>query len=91
MNARCTALLLAIAGFAVAAVAGAATLTVDCNAGEKIQERVVAARPVDTILVSGTCNENVAITSEIVRITLDGQGKTVIQKNSGHFPVFLGA
>jgi parallel beta-helix repeat protein len=79
MNARCTALLLAIAGFAVPAVAGAATLRVDCNAGEKIQDRIAAARPGYTILVSGTCRENVAIPSEVVRITLDGQGKTVIQ------------
>jgi nitrous oxidase accessory protein NosD len=29
--------------------------------------------------VSGTCSENVSIPSEIVRITLDGQGKAVIQ------------
>lgn len=29
--------------------------------------------------MSGTCSENVSIPSEIVRITLDGQGKAVIQ------------
>jgi nitrous oxidase accessory protein NosD len=79
MNAKCIVILLVIMGFAVTAVAGAATLTVDCSTGEKIQDKVFAARPGDTILVSGTCKENVAIPSEIVRITLDGQGKTVIQ------------
>lgn len=57
----------------------AATLTVDCNAGEKIQQKIVLAKPGDTVLVSGTCSENVAVPSEVVRITLDGQGKAVIQ------------
>jgi nitrous oxidase accessory protein NosD len=57
----------------------AATLTVDCNAGEKIQQKIVSAKPGDTVLVSGTCSENVAVPSEALRITLDGQGKAVIQ------------
>jgi len=66
----------------------ATTHTVDCDAGEKIQDKLALARPGDTILVSGACNENVAIFSEVVRITLDGQGKTVIQappKGDGFF------
>jgi parallel beta-helix repeat protein len=57
----------------------AAPLTVDCNAGEKIQPKIALAKPGDTVLVSGTCSENIAIPSEVVRITLDGQGKAVIQ------------
>jgi nitrous oxidase accessory protein NosD len=57
----------------------AATLTVDCDAGEKIQQKIALAKPGDTVLVSGTCSENVAIPSEVVRITLDGQAKAVIQ------------
>jgi len=64
------------------------THTVDCNAGDKIQDRIAIAKPGDTILVSGTCRENVAILSETLRITLDGQGKTVIQappKGDGFF------
>jgi hypothetical protein len=48
------------------------THTADCNAGEKIQDKITMAKPRDTILVSGACNENVAILSETVRITLDG-------------------
>lgn len=64
------------------------THTVDCDAGEKIQDKIAVAEPGDTILVTGTCNENIAIPSELVRVTLDGQGKTVIQapaKGDGFF------
>ena len=66
----------------------ATTHTVDCNAGEKIQDKLAVAQPGDTIQVSGACSENIAILSEVVRITLDGQGKTVIQappKGDGFF------
>jgi parallel beta-helix repeat protein len=62
--------------------------TVDCDAGEKIQDKVSVAKPGDTIQVSGACSENVAIPSEVVRITIDGQGKSVIQappKGDGFF------
>jgi parallel beta-helix repeat protein len=55
------------------------THTVDCNAGEKIQDKLALAKPGDTIQVSGACSENVSVLSEVVRVTLDGQGKTVIQ------------
>lgn len=55
------------------------THIVDCDAGEKIQDKIAIAQPGDTILVSGACSENVGIPSEKVRITLDGQGKTVIE------------
>lgn len=54
------------------------THTVNCNAGEKIQDKVAIAQPGDTILVSGNCGENVAVPVETARITIDGQGKTVI-------------
>ena len=75
--------------------AEAATLTVDCDAGEKIQEKLTVARPGDEIMVSGTCNENVQIYSEIVRITLNGQGKATVQVPSmmpgtpPAFPIFI--
>jgi len=64
------------------------TYTVDCNAGEKIQDRIAIAEPGDTILVSGNCSENVAVPVETARITIDGQGKTVITappKGDGFF------
>ena len=52
---------------------------VDCDAGEEIQQKIALAKPGDTVLVSGTCRENLAISSEVVRITLDDQEKAVIQ------------
>jgi len=55
------------------------THTVNCDVGEKVQDRIAVARPGDTILVSGTCSETVAVPSETIRVTLDGQGKTTIQ------------
>jgi parallel beta-helix repeat protein len=55
------------------------THTVDCNAGEKIQDKIAIAKPGDTILVTGNCGENVAVPAEMVNMTLDGQGKTVIE------------
>lgn len=64
------------------------THTVDCNAGEKIQDKIALARPGDTILVSGNCSENTIIPPEGVHITLDGQGRTVIEapaKGDGFF------
>ena len=56
----------------------AATITVDCDAGEKIQQTLGTVRPGDEIMVSGTCNEAVFIVSEIMRVTLNGQGKAKI-------------
>jgi hypothetical protein len=57
----------------------AATLAVDCDTGEKIQQKVAVAKPGDEIVVTGTCKEGVIIPSEIVRITLNGQGKATIE------------
>jgi nitrous oxidase accessory protein NosD len=72
-------LLFAVLLSVVPAHAETATLTVDCDAKGKIQERIEALKPGDTVLVSGTCSENVSIPSEVVRVTLDGQGRTVIK------------
>jgi parallel beta-helix repeat protein len=64
------------------------THKVDCDDGEKIQDKIDIAQPGDTILVKGLCTENLAILSETVRITLDGQDRTRIQappKGDGFF------
>jgi parallel beta-helix repeat protein len=64
------------------------THTVNCDAGEKIQDKVALARPGDTILCSGNCSENIAVSADVVLITLDGQGKTTINapvKGDGFF------
>ena len=55
----------------------AATIQVDCSSGT-LQPAVDKAKPGDTLLVSGTCKENLLIYEEVVRITLDGQGKATI-------------
>jgi len=57
----------------------AATVAVDCDTGGTIGGRLSSLRPGDTLAVGGTCNENVVIPAEVVRITLDGQGKATIQ------------
>jgi len=56
----------------------AATLTVNCDAGGKIQAAIDAAHAGDTIQVSGVCNENVRFNDEVMRITLDGKGTATI-------------
>src|SRR5262249_42832382 len=57
----------------------AATVAVDCDAGNTIMAAMGKVRPGDTVLVSGTCNAQVSFAPELVRITLDGQKKTTIQ------------
>jgi parallel beta-helix repeat protein len=71
-----------IAGLCLSS-ANAATISVDCDAGNTIMGALASVKPGDTILVSGTCKEQVSIASEFVRITLDGQKKTTIQYPDG--------
>ena len=59
--------------------ANAATVSVDCDAGNSIMAALGGVKPGDTVLVSGTCKEQVSFAPEMVRITLDGQKKTTIQ------------
>ena len=66
-----------------ALLAKAATVTVDCDAGNTIMGAVGSVKPGDTVLVSGICKEQVSIAPETVRITLDGQKKTTIQHPGG--------
>src|SRR5262245_2812154 len=69
-----------LAGLCCLAVsAHGATVSVDFDAGNKIQAAVGNVKPGDTVLVSGKCNEQVSFEPELVRITLDGQKKTTIQ------------
>ena len=62
-----------------ALLANAATVSVDCDAGNTIAAALANVKPGDTVLVSGTCKEQVSFAPEMVRITLDGQKKTTIQ------------
>jgi len=62
----------------LSSVGEAATLQVDCSSGT-LQAALEKAKPGDTLLVSGTCKENLVIYEEVARITLDGQGKERFQ------------
>jgi parallel beta-helix repeat protein len=55
----------------------AADRTLDCATGT-INSFLPRLRPGDRLIVSGTCNENVVISTEFSRITLDGQGTATI-------------
>jgi hypothetical protein len=69
-----------LAGLCFSALtANAATVSVDCDAGNTITAALANVKPGDTVLASGTCNEQVSFAPEMVRITLDGQKKTTIQ------------
>jgi hypothetical protein len=52
--------------------ANAATVAVDCDAGNTITAALGSVKPGDTVLVSGTCKEQVSIAPEITRVTFDG-------------------
>ena len=63
--------------------ANAATLNVDCDAGNTIASVYATIKPGDTVLVSGLCKEQVNIPPEVTRVTFDGQKKTIIQHPGG--------
>lgn len=63
--------------------AHAATISVDCDAGNTIMAALTNVKPGDIVLVSGVCKEQVNIAPEVTRITLDGQKKTTIQHPGG--------
>ncbi len=62
----------------LSSVAEAATIEVDCSSAS-LQAAINKAKPGDTLLVSGTCKENLVIHEEVARLTLDGQGKATIE------------
>jgi parallel beta-helix repeat protein len=74
-----TAIRMSFVGLCFSVVANAATVSVDCDAGGSINAALGKVGPGDTILASGTCNEQVSFNPELTRITLDGQKKTTIQ------------
>jgi parallel beta-helix repeat protein len=52
--------------------------TLTCGPQKTIGQAIKTLKPGDTLLVSGTCNENVDIAEEVHGITLDGQGTATI-------------
>jgi nitrous oxidase accessory protein NosD len=53
-----------------------------CGSERTIGDAVKTLKPGDTLLVSGTCNENLVIGPEVHRITLDGQGDATLNGDS---------
>ncbi|HET9386119.1 MAG TPA: right-handed parallel beta-helix repeat-containing protein [Gemmatimonadales bacterium] len=66
-----------------APVSRRAVITVDCDMGTTIAGALARAKPADTVLVTGTCHESVQIPAELVRVTLDGQGRATIEPPKG--------
>ena len=58
------------------------THTLTCGPEKTIGQAIKTLKPGDTLLVSGTCNENLAMGQEVDRITLDGQGTATINGDS---------
>ena len=70
----------------LSSVGEAATTQVDCSSAS-LQAAVDKAKPGDTLLVSGTCKENLVIHEEVARITLDGQGKATVNGPDARKPI----
>jgi hypothetical protein len=58
------------------------THTLTCGPDKTIGQALKTLKPGDTLLVMGTCNENLVIGQEVQRITLDGQGAASINGDS---------
>ncbi len=58
------------------------THTVTCGPEKTIGQAIKMLKAGDTLLVSGTCNENLTIGQEVERITVDGQGTATINGDS---------
>lgn len=70
------AVLVCLGGSVGRAQKGNHTLT--CGPNKTIGKAIKLLKPGDTLVVSGTCNENVELGEEVDRITLDGDGGATI-------------
>jgi len=78
---------LVLAGICFLASPGqAANLKLTCSDKISIGNAVKKLKPGDTLLVSGTCNENLLILEDTLRVVLDGQGKAIIQGQDKTIP-----
>jgi parallel beta-helix repeat protein len=59
-------------------IADAANVKLACNGKNTIGNAIKKLKPGDTLSVTGTCNENLVIPEETVRVVLDGQGMATI-------------
>jgi len=58
-------------------------IEVDCNGNGVLQDAIDTAGPNTTILVVGTCNENIVIGALKTNLTIDGQNSASITPGSG--------
>jgi len=58
------------------------THTLNCGHENTIGQAIKMLKPGDTLLVTGTCNENLVVGEEFHGITLDGQGLAAINGDS---------
>jgi parallel beta-helix repeat protein len=72
-----------------AGLAQSGTHTLTCGPERTIGQALNTLKPGDTLLVSGTCNENVEIGEEFQRITLDGQGAATIHGDASAHAVTI--
>src|SRR5687768_15247309 len=75
----CGLLLFLVVGLAAVPRVGAATVTVNCNAGGAVGPLLNGLKIGDVLLVQGTCQENILIQAQVHHITLDGQRKATIK------------
>lgn len=61
--------------------------TLTCGPEKTIGRAIKTLKPGDTLLVTGTCNENIVLGQEVDRITLDGQGTAAINADPSVFGV----
>lgn len=59
--------------------------TLTCGPEKSIGQAIKTLKPGDTLLVTGTCNENIEIGEEVHGITLDGQGTAAVHGDSSAF------
>jgi len=62
--------------------ADSGTHTLTCGPERTIGQAIKTLKAGDTLLVNGTCNENLVIGEEFHGITLDGQGRAAINGDS---------
>jgi parallel beta-helix repeat protein len=67
-------------------IAEAANVKLTCSGKNSIGNAVKKLKPGDTLLVTGTCNENLVILEDTVRVVLDGQGNATIQGQDKTIP-----
>jgi len=79
-------LLFLVLGLSATPHVGAATVTVDCDAGGAVGRILNDLKIGDVLLVQGTCQENILIQAQLQHITLDGQRKATIKATDSAQP-----